>query len=125
MALILITHDLGIVGQWADRVIVMYAGRKVEEATPAALLSRPIHPYTRGLLGASPRLGAGLNYRHGRLVEIPGSIASAIGETGCPFVPRCDLAQASCRRAPPPAIDLGAGRTVACPIAAEAAHAAP
>ncbi|MBM3596925.1 MAG: ABC transporter ATP-binding protein [Alphaproteobacteria bacterium] len=125
MALILITHDLGIVGQWADRVVVMYAGRKAEEASPHELLAHPVHPYTRGLLAASPRLSAGANYRQGPLEEIPGTIASAAGEPGCPFVPRCDLVQPSCRVAPPPLVELGGGRLVACPIAAvpEAVHA--
>ena len=127
MALILITHDLGIVGQWADKVVVMYAGRKVEEAAPGALFARPLHPYTRGLLAASPRLDVGLSYRHGPLREIPGNIASAAFETGCPFAPRCDLARSTCRLEPPPPVDLGNGRVVACPVAmaSEAIDAAP
>ncbi len=127
MALILITHDLGIVGQWADKVVVMYAGRKVEEAAPAALFTRPLHPYTRGLLAASPRLDAGLSYRNGPLREIPGNIASAALETGCPFAPRCDLARSTCRLEPPPLVDLGHGRLVACPVAtaSESVNAAP
>ncbi|HMK78285.1 MAG TPA: ABC transporter ATP-binding protein, partial [Xanthobacteraceae bacterium] len=83
MSLLLITHDLGIVGQWADRVIVMYAGRKVEEALPDQLLGAPVHPYTQGLLAASPRLHAEHHYKDGPLIEIPGSITSAAFESGC------------------------------------------
>jgi peptide/nickel transport system ATP-binding protein len=121
MGLLLITHDLGIVGQWADRVVVMYAGRKVEEGPPDALLGTPAHPYTIGLLGASPRKAEGLGYRQTRLAEIPGSIVSARGEAGCAFAPRCGHAVASCRAAPPPPlVARGAGRLVACPVLAAA-----
>ncbi|MBX3569174.1 MAG: ABC transporter ATP-binding protein [Rhizobiaceae bacterium] len=116
MAVILITHDLGVVGQWADRVVVMYAGRKVEEADPETLFSRPLHPYTRGLLGASPRMAAGISYRDQALVEIPGSIASATMATGCRFAPRCDLAEPSCLAADPDLLEPAAGHRVACPI---------
>ncbi len=115
MALMLITHDLGIVGQWADRVVVLYAGRSAEETDASTLLNDPLHPYTRGLLAASPRLDADLHYTAGTLREIPGSIASAIGEPGCPFVPRCPLAQPSCRAAPPPLVSVRPGRLLACP----------
>jgi peptide/nickel transport system ATP-binding protein len=119
MGLLLITHDLGIVGQWADRVVVMYAGRKVEEGPPGALLEAPLHPYTAGLLGASPRKAEGLGYREARLAEIPGSISSARGEAGCAFAPRCRQATASCRAAPPPPLIAHAdGRMVACPVLA-------
>ena len=116
MALVLITHDLGVVGQWADRVVVMYAGRKVEEAFPDDLFAAPLHPYTRGLVAASPRMTGGRNYHDGRLTEIPGSIVSAAGETGCPFAPRCELAQAACRAAVPDAVEVRPGRLVACPV---------
>ena len=127
MALILITHDLGVVGQWADRVVVMYAGRKVEEAFPDDLFAEPLHPYTRGLLAASPRIESGHNYHDGPLREIPGSIVSAAGEAGCPFAPRCDLARPACRTAVPAAVEIRRGRLVACPVTAEreAAHVAP
>jgi peptide/nickel transport system ATP-binding protein len=116
MALLLITHDLALVGQWADKVVVMYAGRKVEEAVPDALFERPLHPYTRGLLGASPRLSEASHYRNGPLLEIAGNMASARGEPGCPFVPRCDFSMASCSLAVPPLLAAGAQRQVACPI---------
>ncbi|MSP48804.1 MAG: ABC transporter ATP-binding protein [Alphaproteobacteria bacterium] len=116
MALLLITHDLGIVGQWADRVVVMYAGRRVEQADATRVLDDPLHPYTRGLLAASPRLDASLHYSAGPLREIPGSIASARGQPGCPFAPRCPLAQPSCRIRPPPLAAVRPGRLVACPV---------
>ncbi|WP_404295520.1 ABC transporter ATP-binding protein (plasmid) [Microvirga sp. RSM25] len=116
MALILITHDLGVVAQWADRVVVMYAGRKVEEALPGHLFEDPLHPYTRGLLAASPRLKADYHYRQGPLLEIPGSIVSAAGEPGCPFRPRCREARAICGQAEPTLHSTADGRLVACPI---------
>ncbi|MBM3532032.1 MAG: ABC transporter ATP-binding protein [Alphaproteobacteria bacterium] len=126
MALVLITHDLGIVGQWADRVVVMYAGRGAEEADATRLLDDPLHPYTRGLLAASPRLDARLHYTAGPLREIPGSIASALGEPGCPFVPRCPMALPTCRTKPPPLEEIRPGRLIACPptLALERADAA-
>jgi peptide/nickel transport system ATP-binding protein len=116
MGLILITHDLGVVGQWADRVVVMYAGSKVEEAEPAALFTDPRHPYTRGLLGASPRSAGSASYRDGPLREIRGSIASAAVTSGCPFAPRCDLARPSCGAAVPQVRAVGPGRLAACPV---------
>ena len=116
MALLLITHDLAVVAEWADRVVVMYAGRKVEEAPHERLFAAPLHPYTRGLLNASPRLTAGQHYTRGRLTEIPGSITSATVEPGCAFVPRCPEARSSCRLRVPPLICVGTGHTVACPI---------
>ena len=124
-ALILITHDLGVVGQWADRVVVMYAGRKVEEALPDALFAAPRHPYTQGLLAASMRLEHGYHYRQGKLSEIPGAIASAQGEPGCPFAPRCPHVLPSCRIAMPPLVEAAPEHLSACPviIAQERAHA--
>ncbi len=115
MAVILITHDLGIVAQWADRVVVMYAGRKIEEGLPGEVFERPYHPYTNGLLSASPRLKADYHYRDGPLSEIPGSIVSAAGEKGCSFRPRCPVARPSCASVVPQLIALPAGRQVACP----------
>ncbi|GJD48340.1 Dipeptide transport ATP-binding protein DppD [Methylobacterium crusticola] len=120
MAVLLITHDLGVVAQWADRVAVMYAGRKVEEAEPDALFAAPLHPYTRGLLAASPRAGGAGRGRGEPLPEIPGSIDSALGQPGCAFAPRCPLAEAGCRAAPPPALVRPDGRVVACLVAADA-----
>ena len=112
MAMLLITHDLGAVAQWADRVAVMYAGRIVEEAPVATFFSGPRHPYSRGLLNSS--IGHGWHYSNRRLTEITGSVQSAEGETGCAFAPRCPLAVRECRDTPP---ILGATRqewSVAC-----------
>jgi peptide/nickel transport system ATP-binding protein len=117
MGLLLITHDLGLVAQWADEVVVMYAGRAVEQAAPQPLFDAPLHPYTRGLLGASPRLHPGQHHRDGPLREIPGSITSAIGQRGCAFAPRCGLAQAACRQQRPVLQPAGPGRALACPVA--------
>ncbi len=114
MSLLLITHDLGVVAQWADKVVVMYAGRKVEQALPDALFGAPLHPYTRGLLSASPRLKAGYTYRDGPLNEIPGSIVSAKGEKGCPFRPRCAVARPSCAGFEPELLPFAPDRLVAC-----------
>jgi oligopeptide/dipeptide ABC transporter ATP-binding protein len=99
MALLLITHDLAIVGQMADRVVVMYAGKKVEEQPTPSLLSAPRHPYTQRLLGARPRPGHTVE----RLVEIKGAVPRA-GHVahGCPFAERCDVALPECRTTPPP-----------------------
>ncbi len=116
MAVVLITHDLGVVAQWADKVVVMYAGRKVEQALPEDLFNDPLHPYTRGLLAASPRLKHDFHYRDGALTEIPGSIVSATGETGCPFRPRCNQARSSCGHNVPQLIVPAADRLVACPF---------
>ncbi|MDM9622132.1 ABC transporter ATP-binding protein [Rhizobium sp. S96] len=127
MAVILITHDLGIVAQWADRVVVMYAGRKIEEGLPGEVFETPYHPYTNGLLSASPRLKADYHYRDGPLSEIPGSIVSAAGEKGCSFRPRCPVARPSCASLVPQLISLPTGRQVACPYVpaiAEKAHVA-
>lgn len=121
MGVLLITHDLGIVAQWADRVLVMYAGREVEQALPGPLFERPLHPYTRGLLAASPRLALERHYRDGPLAEIPGSITSALGQAGCAFAPRCPLVRTECHRAVPALRDVGAQRRVACPLAGIAA----
>ena len=126
MALLLITHDLGVVAEWADRVVVMYAGRKVEEAPHATLFGAPRHPYTRGLLNASPRLETGHHHSRGPLTEIPGSIASAAGEPGCAFAPRCPLARPACRAGVPEAVAAAPGHWTAGPVtlASENAHGA-
>ncbi len=125
MGLILITHDLGVVGQWADRVVVMYAGGKVEEAQSDALFGGPLHPYTRGLLAASPRIEDARTYHDGPLLEIPGSIASAAGEPGCAFAPRCSLVRPACRLTPPPVIEAESGWLVACPVTLAPTQEAP
>jgi peptide/nickel transport system ATP-binding protein len=101
-AVILITHDLGVVAETAQRVIVMYAGRKVEEASVEDLFARPQHPYTHGLLASIPRLGLmrGEEERTAeRLQEIPGIVPALTDlPTGCAFAPRCAYAEDRCRR---------------------------
>ena len=114
-AIVLITHDLGVVAEMAQRVVVMYAGRKVEEAPVDALFAQPRHPYTQGLLNSIPRLGeAGMTGRK-RLEEIPGMVPSLREEiTGCIFAPRCAYATERCRREYPPLEQKSAGHMVAC-----------
>jgi peptide/nickel transport system ATP-binding protein len=100
-AILLITHDLGVVAEMADRVLVVYAGRKVEEASVRDLLNSPRHPYTLGLLGAMPRLGE--TEENKRLTEIPGSVPSMLEPiVGCAFAPRCPLAIDRCHTEVPP-----------------------
>jgi len=117
MGLLLITHDLGLVAEWADRVVVMYSGRKCEEGPVDRVLQNPMHPYTRGLMACSPKLDADLHFRDGRLPEIPGNIASAAGVAGCPFAPRCESARADCWVTRPDARFLHDPRhLLACPV---------
>ena len=124
MGLLLITHDLGVVADWADRVVVMYAGRKCEEAPVDALFKAPLHPYTRGLIGCSPKVSSGLHFRDGRLPEIAGNITSAAGEAGCPFAPRCSSVRDTCRVVRPDAKPVGyRDHLLACPVHAPANHA--
>ena len=114
-AIVLITHDLGVVAEMAQRVVVMYAGRKVEEAPVGALFSRPLHPYTRGLLASIPRLGAAEAGARKRLAEIPGVVPSMREEIpGCVFAPRCAYATGRCVREYPPLELKDAGHLVAC-----------
>ncbi len=100
-AVVLITHDLGVVAETADRVIVMYAGRKVEEAPVRDLFAHPLHPYMTGLMSSIPKVGSarGLTGVEERLTEIPGIVPplSAL-PPGCAFNPRCTLADDRCRR---------------------------
>jgi len=113
-AIVLITHDLGVVAEMAQRVVVMYAGRKVEEAPVDALFARPRHPYTRGLMNSIPRLGAA-GAGHRRLAEIPGTVPSLREDiAGCIFAPRCSYATERCRREYPPLEQKSAGHSVAC-----------
>jgi len=99
-AIVLITHDLGVVAETCQRVVVMYAGRKVEEAPVAELFARPAHPYTRGLLASIARGKAGARAR--RLKEIPGMVPSLREPIpGCAFAPRCPFAVAACRTEQP------------------------
>ena len=114
-AVILITHDLGVIAESAHRVIVMYAGRKVEEADVKSLFAAPMHPYTQGLLASVPRLGTGAA-SSARLAEIAGVVPSLTGmPDGCAFAPRCPLADDRCRtRVPPLESKASDGHRVAC-----------
>jgi len=122
MGLILITHDLGVVAQTAQRVIVMYAGKKVEEADVETLFANPRHPYTRGLMASIPAVPSSGTNAEARLVEIPGMVPSLTRlPKGCAFAPRCSLAVARCHQEYPPLQDWGAGHLAACWRAAELA----
>jgi peptide/nickel transport system ATP-binding protein len=115
-AIMLITHDLGVVAEMAERVVVMYAGRKVEEAPVREIFARPLHPYTRGLLGAVPRLGASLTRAgRSRLTEIPGLVPSLKSRiVGCAFHGRCSRATGYCSEVAPAIEPKAAGHLVAC-----------
>jgi peptide/nickel transport system ATP-binding protein len=115
-AIMLITHDLGVVAEMAQRVVVMYAGRKVEEAPVADIFARPMHPYTRGLLGAMPKLGSSLGSNdRGKLTEIAGQVPSLRKPIiGCAFAGRCPMVTDSCRRIAPAIVEKALGHRVAC-----------
>ena len=109
---LIITHDLGVVAEFADRALVMYAGRVVESAAVNDLYRDRQMPYTVGLLGSVPRLDAAQGTR---LVPIPGAPPSLVGlEPGCPFAPRCPLAIDECRAAEPDLVEVGADHRAAC-----------
>jgi peptide/nickel transport system ATP-binding protein len=111
-AVILITHDLGVVAEMVDEVAVMYAGRVVEHGSLAAVLERPTHPYTWGLLESIPRLDAP---RLARLHPIPGLPPSLIRvPSGCPFHPRCAYAFDACQRKEPPLVQTEPGHEDRC-----------
>jgi peptide/nickel transport system ATP-binding protein len=115
MALILITHDLGVVAQTAQRVIVMYAGKKVEEASVETLFADPRHPYTRGLMASIPAVPSLQDKGEARLAEIPGTVPSLTNlPNGCAFAPRCSLAIARCRQEYPPLQNWGGDHLAAC-----------
>jgi peptide/nickel transport system ATP-binding protein len=111
MAMMLITHDLGVVAQRADRMIVMYAGRIVEEGPSDRVLADPGHPYTRGLVASQPEFG-----RRGQpLPTIPGMVPSLTRlAAGCRFRDRCGLAVAECARVDPEPLAYGPGQRAAC-----------
>jgi peptide/nickel transport system ATP-binding protein len=112
-AVMLITHDLGVVAETCQRVIVMYAGRKVEEAAVRELFDRPMHPYTRGLMASIPRRRS--TERARRLKEIPGIVPSLREPIpGCAFADRCSYAVERCRCEAPPLVTRSAGHAVAC-----------
>jgi oligopeptide/dipeptide ABC transporter ATP-binding protein len=112
MAVLLITHNLALVRNFADRVLVMYAGQIVETALPSELLRNPLHPYTRALVDSIPKLKGNVE----RLTGIRGAVPRA-GEmpTGCRFAPRCPISRANCHESVPPLSEVGRGRLVRCP----------
>jgi peptide/nickel transport system ATP-binding protein len=115
-AVILITHDLGVVAETCQRVIVMYAGRKIEEAPVLELFDRPAHPYTRGLMASIPRLAR----KARRLSEIPGIVPNLREPIqGCAFAPRCRFARERCRVEAPELRKAGPSHVVACHFAEE------
>ena len=115
-AIMLITHDLGVVAEMAQRVVVMYAGRKVEEGTVEEIYANPSHPYTRGLIGAVPKLGSSLvEGGRSKLAEIPGLVPSLRQRiVGCAFAGRCELATDICRKVAPAIEEKRPGHLVAC-----------
>ena len=120
MGLIMITHDLGVVAETVDRVVVMYGGKVMETGPVEAIFDAPIHPYTRALLNSIPGQTAGKR----RLTEIPGSSPNpSYPPPGCPFHPRCPIAVVECRQIVPPLEAKAPGRRAACirvPTAASA-----
>jgi oligopeptide/dipeptide ABC transporter ATP-binding protein len=113
MAILLITHNLGIVGDIADEVAVMYAGQIVETAPARALLLRPLHPYTRALINSVPRLDS----TAGRLATIAGAVPRlGAFPSGCRFHPRCPIARPECSQSPPALVEVEPGRRVRCPF---------
>ena len=110
-ALILITHDLAVVSQMADRIIVMYCGKIVESGSRDDVIHRPSHPYTVGLLNSIPRMGEDQD----RLESIPGMVPSMLDLTqGCYFAPRCKYCQDICRTRAPENHEVGPGHCAAC-----------
>jgi peptide/nickel transport system ATP-binding protein len=111
MAVLIITHDLGVIAEMADEVLVMYAGQIVESADVADIFADPQHPYTIGLLGSIPRL----DVERERLATIEGTVPGANNQPkGCRFAPRCPFADSRCREAPPPLRDITPTHRVAC-----------
>jgi peptide/nickel transport system ATP-binding protein/oligopeptide transport system ATP-binding protein len=117
-AVLIITHDLGVVAQIAQRIVVMYAGRVVEEGTTRDIFENPRHPYTRGLLRSVPRLGERSRKGRSRLMEISGIVPSLYDlPQGCSFHPRCRHVMDICREQPPKFFDLGGIHRMRCYLA--------
>jgi oligopeptide/dipeptide ABC transporter ATP-binding protein len=122
MALLLISHDLGVISELADRIAIMYAGKIVEEGPARRLLASPAHPYTRALLRSLPRLGGA---RRARLETIRGGVPNPIEyPRGCRFHPRCDMAQRVCVEREPELSQLAPGYRAACHFAGQLVHGA-
>ena len=114
MAVLLITHAMGVVAEVAQRVVVMYAGQVIEEAPVELLFERPWHPYTQGLIRSIPRIDADAS-RGTRLASIPGTVPSLLAPpSGCRFAPRCAYARDACTQATPALREVGTGHRVAC-----------
>ncbi|MGX9961999.1 ABC transporter ATP-binding protein [Roseomonas sp. F4] len=114
MAVLLITHAMGVVAEVAQRVVVMYAGKVVEEAPVGALFATPMHPYTQGLIRSIPRIDRAA-ISHARLEAIPGTVPSLLNPpTGCRFAARCRHAMPECTAAEPPLREVAPGHKVAC-----------
>ena len=114
MAIMLITHAMGVVAEQAQRVVVMYAGKVVEEAPVEELFAKPLHPYTQGLIRSIPRMDGPKSERK-RLEQIPGTVPNLLyPPPGCRFAARCGFATPRCTEAEPPLRDMGAGHKVAC-----------
>jgi peptide/nickel transport system ATP-binding protein len=117
MAVMLITHAMGVVAEVAQKVVVMYAGKVVEEATVAELFARPRHPYTQGLIRSIPRIDLAATHKV-RLEAIPGTVPKLIEPAeGCRFASRCKYVEAACRGSTPPLREISPGHKVACFLA--------
>jgi oligopeptide/dipeptide ABC transporter ATP-binding protein len=116
MAMILVTHDMGVVARMADRIAVMYAGRICEEADAQVIFRDPCHPYTRALLETMPRIDQSYSGdKRSRLVVIPGRIPNLIDPPrGCRFHPRCRIAKESCSQILPEPVEVADGHLVSC-----------
>ncbi len=114
-AIIMITHDMGAIAEMAQRVVVMYAGRIIEQADVKQILTDPRHPYTRGLIRCVPHLTREPKVERPPLLEIPGMVPplTHLG-SGCAFAPRCEFADAKCRVEMPPSMAMDSGHAVAC-----------
>jgi oligopeptide/dipeptide ABC transporter ATP-binding protein len=114
-AIMLITHNMGVIAQIADRVLIMYAGKVVEEAPVKAIFENPSHPYTQGLLHSIPRMGQTYTDPGERLQEIPGSVPSLFQiPKGCSFHPRCQAAMEICRDQAPDFLEVGEAHFASC-----------
>ena len=114
-AILMITHDLGVISEIAQRVVVMYAGKVVEEGNTVVIFKEPAHPYTRGLLKSIPTLGERAKHDRRRLQEIEGIVPSLYElPAGCSFYPRCPSAMPVCADTMPELTDLGGGHRVRC-----------
>ena len=123
MAILIITHDLGVIAEVSDEVVVMYAGQVVEYASIETLFLQPRHPYTLGLMASIPQLGRKFKEGKARLKEIPGLVPNLIRlPPGCLFQPRCPMAFAACTKERPPLFSLDAGHGVRCWLAEKEAR---